>query len=116
MTAQKPPYRSKTNWMVNTPLFLLAILATLTEALKSPEISAVNPFSPGTMKWILFALAITGFYLRNFKTNKEITWKKHGNEDLTSGPPDVILNDNHGLQTPNEIPKIPGGGPDGPSA
>lgn len=108
----KTPQRSKTNWLVNLPLFLLAIFVTLTDALHDPAIAAVNPFSPSTMKWIFFTLAIIGFYLRNFQTKKEISFSQQGPKELTSGPADVILTTNGmSSQKPKEF-----GGDNGPGA
>lgn len=114
----KPAYKSKTNWLVNLPLFIVAIMASLPDALNDPMVSANNPLGAGKTKMILWAVAILNFYFRNFSKQTTLTVGKSSpaaNNPLTNRPADVILKSddvqspNTGYRISNEIPKEAGG-------
>lgn len=106
---EKPAYKSKTNWLVNLPLVVVALLASLPDALQDPTVAANNPLGAGKTKIILWGVAILNFYFRNFGKQSTLTLgnRQTGpDQPLTSGPADVILNND--VQSPykisNEIP------------
>jgi len=107
----KPAYQSKTNWLVNLPLFAVALLASLPDALQDPTVAANNPLGAGKTKMLLWAVAILNFYFRNFGKQSNLTLKK-STDPLTNAPVGVTLQ-NDDLQSPykisNEIPPEAGG-------
>ena len=111
----KPAYKSKTNWLVNVPLFAMALLASLPDVLNDPVVSANNPLGAGTTKTILWAVAILSFYLRNFGKQTALTLTNStSNLALTNPPADVILSNDVQPSNPNytisnEIPPEAGG-------
>ena len=116
----KPGYKSKTNWLVNLPLFGMAILATFADALQDPELMSLSPISPGKSKLIIWAIALVSFYLKNFGKQTKLDWGKTRNmvttnSPLTNAAPDVILNSddvrspNQNYTVSNEIPPEAGG-------
>jgi hypothetical protein len=81
------PIRSKTNWLVNLPLILLAI----SETLKDPQVMDGSPIPQSSLKWVLWGLAAVGVYLRNRAKNRALSTQKQDTPDLvikedTSGP------------------------------
>lgn len=106
----KPAYKSKTNWLVNVPLFAMALLASLPDVLNDPMVSANNPLEASTTKTILWAVAILSFYLRNFGKQTTLTLT----QPLTNPPGDVMLSNDMQPSNPaytvsNEIPPQAGG-------
>jgi len=110
----KPAYKSKTNWLVNLPLFAVALLSSLPDALQDPTVAANNPLGAGKTKMLLWGVAILNFYFRNFGKQSNLTLKK-STDPLTNAPADVILKSddvqspNSGYRISNEIPKEAGG-------
>jgi len=114
----KPAYKSKTNWLVNLPLFAIAILASLPDALQDPTVAANNPLGAGKTRIILWVVALLNFYLRNFSKQSNLTLGKSStnvDQPLTNAPADVTLkpddvqSPNSGYRISNEIPKEAGG-------
>jgi len=73
----KPAYKSKTNWLVNLPLFSMAALSSFQDII------------PPVM--VLWAVAILNFYLRNFDQPMGLTFKKQQEDPLTNQKTGVIL-------------------------
>jgi hypothetical protein len=117
----KPVYKSKVNWLVNLPLFFMAILASLPGAMEDPNVAANNPLGAGKTKMILWVVAILNFYFRNFSKQTTLTMgntaatSTNADQPLTNRPADVILNSddvqspNIGYRISNEISKEAGG-------
>jgi len=108
----KPAYKSKTNWLVNVPLFAVAILASLPDVLNDPTVSANNPLGAGKTKMVLWIVAILNVYLRNFGKQTTLTLKN--TLPLTNPPADVMLSNdvqpsNSNYTISNEIPPEAGG-------
>lgn len=111
----KPAYKSKTNWLVNLPLFAVALLASLPDVLNDPTVSANNPIGAGKTKTILWIVAILNVYFRNFGKQTILTLKNPPAQTLTNTSTDVTLS-NDDVQSPNteyrisnEIPSTAGG-------
>lgn len=103
----KPVYKSKVNWLVNLPLFLMALLFSLPGALQDPTVMAYNPLGPGTTKMVLWVVAILNFYFRNFAKQSTLTMgntaatSTNTDQPLTNAPVDVILKPDD-VQSPNQ--------------
>lgn len=117
----KPVYKSRVNWLVNLPLFLIALMASLPGALQDPIVSANNPLGSGTTKIILWVVAILNFYFRNFAKQTTLTMGNtastsiNPDQPLTNAPADVILksddvqSQNKTYHISTEIPPETGG-------
>jgi hypothetical protein len=80
----KNPLKSKVNWLVNLPLVLLALSATLHD----PAVMVDSPLAPSTMRWILWGLAIASVLFRNVGEQKKLAWRNQNNpEDIPETDP-----------------------------
>jgi hypothetical protein len=105
----KSPLKSKANWLVNLPLLLLALSATLHD----PAVMAESPLPPGTLRWILWGLTIAGFMIRNTGKQQVTAWGAPHETDGTVPQPNtqsVVITQKTapGVTISSDIPENPG--------